>query len=61
MRNYTSCTCSVLQIEVDGRVITGSRKVLLTVHQVVLILLDGTRENGRYILWTTFMQDFFLW
>jgi len=61
MRNYISCTCSVLQIEVDGRVITGSRKVLLTVHQVVLILLDGTRENGRYILWTTFMQDFFLW
>jgi len=61
MINYIFCTFSVMQIEVDSRVITGSRKILLTVHQVVMILLDGTQENGRCILWTTFMQDFFLW
>jgi hypothetical protein len=49
-----------MQIEVDSRVITGSKKILLTGHQVVLILLDGTQENGRCILWTTFMQDFYI-
>jgi hypothetical protein len=26
-----------------------------------MILLDGAQENGGYILWITFMQDFFLW
>jgi len=59
--NYISCTLSVMHIEVDSKVITGSRKMFLIVHQVVMILLDGAQENGRYILWTTFMQDFFLW
>jgi len=61
MINYISCTFSVMQIEVDSRVITGSRKMLLTVHQVVMISLDGAQKNGRCVLWTTFMQDFFLW
>ena len=60
MINYISCIFNVMQIEVDSRVITGSKKMLLTGHQVVLILFDGAQENGRCILWTTFMQDFYI-
>lgn len=61
MINYILDTCSVLRIEVDSRVITGSRKMLLTVHQVVMILSDGAQTHDRYILWITFIQDFLLW
>jgi len=32
MINCLSCTFSVMQIEVDSRMITGSKKMLLTVH-----------------------------
>jgi len=49
-----------MQIEVDSRVNTGSKKMLLTGHHVVLIMLGGAQENGRCILWTTFMQDFYI-
>jgi len=60
MINYISCTFNVMQIEVDSRVNTGSKKMLLTGHHVVLIMLGGAQENGRCILWTTFMQDFYI-
>jgi hypothetical protein len=54
MINNISCACSVLQIEVDSR-------VLLKVHLVVMILSDGFQANDTYILWIMFIQDFFLW